>query len=124
MPLNVKKNWDQMIVRYLKNNPNLRMLVSLLDARRIPTDLDRQLMEWLLCYRVPFFFVVTKSDKLSRSALIKQMKIIRQTLSPPEETRFIPFSAKTRQGRMEILSALDKALPGNHDPEQSPGENG
>lgn len=109
-PLSVKKHWDKMIVRYLKNNPDLKLLVFILDARRIPSLLDKQLMDWLLAYRVPFLFVVTKADKISRSALLRQLKIIKETLIPPEEAVFIPYSAKTRLGRKDLLEALGQVL--------------
>jgi GTP-binding protein len=110
VPHRVKKNWDKMIVQYLKDNPDLKLLVFILDARRIPSDLDKQLMSWLISYHIPFLFVVTKSDKISRSALNRQLTIIKKTLSPPEGIEFILYSAKTRLGQNELLSALDDVL--------------
>ncbi len=110
VPWRVKKNWDKMIVGYLKNNPALKLLVFILDARRIPSEGDRRLLEWLITYRIPFVFVVTKSDKLSKSALLRQLKIIKETLSPPEGVDFIPYSAKSALGREELLTALERKL--------------
>lgn len=107
-PLSVKNKWGQMISKYLKNNPALKLLVFILDARRIPSDLDNKLMEILLSHRIRFIFAVTKADKISRSALLQQMKIIKQTLSAPEETPFIPYSSKTALGKKELLDAIGK----------------
>ena len=107
-PLSVKKNWELMISKYLKNNPALKLLVFILDARRIPSDLDNKLMEILLSHRIRFIFAVTKADKITRSALLKQLKIIKQTLSAPEETPFIPYSSKTALGKKELLDLIGK----------------
>jgi GTP-binding protein len=107
VPTRVKKDWNNMIVKYMKNNENLKLLISILDARRVPSRLDIQLMEWLLLYEVPFIFVVTKADKLSKSNLNKQIKIIRETLSPPDEIEFMTYSSPKKLGRVELLSRLD-----------------
>ena len=110
VPLSVKKNWDLMIRKYLKDNPALKLLVFILDARRIPTDLDKKLLELLLSHRIRFLFAVTKADKISRSALLEQLKIIKQTLSAPEETLFIPYSAKTALGKKELVEVIGNLL--------------
>lgn len=112
VPKRIKRNWDSMIVNYLKDNPRLKLLIAILDARRKPSELDLRLQGWILAYRIPFIYVVTKSDKLSKNQLHKQLGIIKQTLTPPEGVCFLPYSSKTRRGRKELLEVVDMALQG------------
>ena len=54
--------------------------------------------------------VATKLDKINRSQVQKQLKLIKETLQVVEGTVLIPFSAQTRQGRDEIYEILDSIL--------------
>ncbi len=110
VPLSVKKNWEQMILKYLTNNQELKLLVFILDARRTPSDLDIKLLELLQSRKIRYLFAVTKADKLSRSAFHKQLQLIEQTLSASEGTCFIPYSAKTGMGKKELLDLIGKRL--------------
>ena len=115
VPKRIKKNWDKMIVSYLRDNPALKLLIAILDARRKPSDLDLRLQEWILGYQIPFIYAVTKSDKLSKNQLHHQLKVIKETLAPPEGVCFLPYSAKTRRGRRELLDVVDMALEGTQE---------
>ena len=109
-PMSVKKNWGKMVEKYLDKNEHLKLMVCLLDARRDPRELDIQLMSWLISHEVPFIYVVTKTDKLSRNELSQRLKIIRRKMSAPPDLDFIPFSAKTGKGKPELLYVIDQAL--------------
>lgn len=117
VPLSVKKTWNKMVEGYLKQNPALRLLVFILDARRAPSQLDLTLQEWLLAWNAPFVFVVTKSDKISKSALGRQLKIIRETLNSPQSVLFIPYSAKTKLGREELWKRIEESMKNENPPQ-------
>ena len=51
--------------------------------------------------------IPTKLDKIKRSQLQKNIKIIRQTLECEPGTVIIPFSAETKQGRDEIWDLIE-----------------
>ena len=55
--------------------------------------------------------IATKLDKIKRSQIQKQLKLIRQGLQVVPGTQIIPFSAQTKQGREEIWELID-ALTG------------
>jgi GTP-binding protein len=109
-PLSVKKNWTKMIEEYLKQNSSLSLLVFILDARRIPSQLDQTLQEWLLAWNAPYVCVVTKSDKISKSALGRQLQIIQETLNPPQSVLFVPYSAKTKLGSAELWKIIEDSM--------------
>lgn len=54
--------------------------------------------------------IATKLDKINRSQIQKQIKLIRTTLQAGTDTQIIPYSAQTKQGREEIYEILDGVL--------------
>ena len=53
VPLKVKKSWGKMVESYLRNRPNLKALVVILDIRRDPSSSDMDLLGWLTLYWDP-----------------------------------------------------------------------
>ena len=54
--------------------------------------------------------IATKLDKINRSQIQKQIKLIRTTLQAGADTQIIPYSAQTKQGREEIWSVIEGFL--------------
>ena len=54
--------------------------------------------------------IATKLDKINRSQIQKQVKLIRTTLQAGADTQIVPYSAQTKQGREEIYEILDGIL--------------
>lgn len=108
-----RRKWRPMIEHYLFSRENLRAVVVILDIRRTPNEEDAQLLEWLDRCGIPSVLVVTKADKLSKTAQAKQRKAIAAALEVgPEE--LLLFSSKSRQGLEELwrtLADLAKAPP-------------
>ena len=57
-----------------------------------------------------FWYVQTKLDKINRSQIAKQVKLVKQGLGVDKDTIVIPFSAETKQGREEIWNLVDQIL--------------
>ncbi|OPY87847.1 MAG: putative GTP-binding protein EngB [Smithella sp. PtaU1.Bin162] len=110
VPRSVKKDWGAMIEAYLSVRQNLVMVVFILDIRRDPSDDDLSLMEWLDHYRLPYFFVLTKTDKLSNNQTIFRRRKIEEMLQLPPKEKTILFSAKTKQGQNDIWRVLEEHL--------------
>ena len=51
--------------------------------------------------------IATKADKLKRSQVPKQIKLVRETLGMEKEEILVPFSAETKQGRDEIWNIIE-----------------
>ena len=81
----------------------------LYDYRGVPPDAKE---EGLFClYRIEAKSRdATKLDKIKRSQIAKQVKLIRETLKMKSETIIIPFSAETKQGRDEIYTVIDSYI--------------
>jgi GTP-binding protein len=110
VPQSVKKNWGEMVEAYLKERQSLALVIFILDIRRNPSDEDLSLRDWLEHYRIPYLYVLTKTDKLSNNQAINQYSKIERDLHVEAEKGIILFSAKTEQGKNDIWQALEDHL--------------
>lgn len=101
-----RKGWSSLIEAYLTDRLNLKLVCALVDCRHEPSTLDRQLFQWMQHHRIPHLVVLTKSDKLSRSALDRNGKMIRQHLQLESTVSLVPFSSLKRTGRDELWKAI------------------
>ncbi len=107
VPESVKRKWGPMIETYLAHRSNLRAVVMILDIRRIPAAEEFALADWLARYHIASIWVLTKSDKLSRSKQQTQKRLIAEVLAVSEE-KLILFSAKTKLGRDKVWQAVER----------------
>ena len=103
-----KEQWGRMIERYLHSSKQLKAVFLLIDIRHAPSNNDRIMYDWILRNGYQPIIIATKLDKIKRSQLQKQIKLIRETLEVEKDTIVIPFSAETKQGREEIWNLIDE----------------
>lgn len=108
--VSVKEKWGKMIEKYLHTSKMLYAVFLLIDIRHEPGANDRQMYAWMTSQGYHPIIIATKMDKIKRSQLQKQIKLIRETLDMPDEAPVIPFSSVTKQGRDEIYKLLDDML--------------
>lgn len=106
----VRVQWGKMIERYLHTSKQLKAVFLLIDIRHAPSENDRTMYEWICSNGYHPIIIATKLDKINRSGIQKQIKLIRTALNADGETRIIPFSAESKQGREEIYELLDGIL--------------
>jgi GTP-binding protein len=82
--------------------PSLVAVAVLVDARRGPEDEERQLVQFLSSVGVPFVFVATKVDKLSKSERFSALARIEKSFG----ARVVGVSGETGEGRDSLLSLL------------------
>lgn len=103
-----KKKWGQMIERYLHQSKRLRAVFLLIDIRHAPSANDKMMHDWILSQGYQPIIIATKLDKLKRSQVQKQVKVVRQGLGLSKDSILIPFSAVTKQGRDEIWDLAEE----------------
>jgi len=108
VPLAVKRGWSAMVEGYLEGRENLRLVVMILDIRREPSGNDDMLAQWLRDNHIAITFVLTKTDKISRSQGNIARRKIGEHLGVSHD-ELLPFSAKTRSGKDEIWQVIEKA---------------
>lgn len=111
VPLTVRAQWKEMVEGYLRSRKSLRLVVILLDIRRVPGTDDASLIRWLEAAAIPYLVVLTKADKLSNNRQRTQYGLIKDQLLLAQ-AELLLFSAVTHQGRLELLHRIMHALAG------------
>ncbi len=104
-----RKEWRRLVEGYLRRRRKLAGVVHLVDARHPPTRTDLEVMEFLGSVGLPVLVVLTKIDKLPRSRREGAVERAARILQV-EPDQVLPFSARTGEGREELLEALEALL--------------
>ena len=106
----VKAKWGKLIEDYLHQSKQIKLVMLLIDIRHKPSDNDCLMYRWICDHGYKPVIIATKSDKINRSQLNKQLQMIADELQVLPETIIIPFSALHKQGREDIYELLDMTL--------------
>ncbi len=106
----VKAKWGKMIEDYLHKSKQLKAVFLLIDIRHEPGSNDKIMYDWIVKQGYNPIIIATKLDKIKRSQVDKQVKLIKTALKTKPGTLVVPFSAETKQGRDEIYGILDSFL--------------
>lgn len=102
--------WTQFIQEYLVDRENLMNTFVLLDSRLPPQKIDLEFMNWCGHHEIPFSMVFTKIDKLSSTALQKNLAVYKREMLkiweelPPVFTT----SATSKFGQEKLLNYIDQ----------------
>ena len=72
-----KEAWGKMIERYLHQSAMLKAVFLLIDIRHEPSKNDKMMYDWILHQGYEPVIIATKLDKIKKSQLSKQLKVIR-----------------------------------------------
>ena len=103
----VKAQWGKMIEDYLHQSKKICAVFLLIDIRHAPSENDRIMYDWILDRGYRPIIIATKLDKIKRSQIDKQTKLICDTLDVVDDTIVIPHSSLSKQGREEIYELLE-----------------
>ena len=108
-----RRQWTQLLGAYLRQRRALRGLVLVVDIRRGLTQLDWDLLALIAGRPVALHVLLTKADKLSRSAAQRTLEQARTAL---EEAGFQAtlqcFSATRRAGVEDLRGLVEEWLTG------------
>ena len=88
----------------------LKMVFLLIDIRHEPSANDKMMYDWIIYNGYHPVIIATKLDKINRSQIQKNVKIVRQGLGMEKGGIIIPFSAETKQGREEIWKLIEDTM--------------
>lgn len=104
----VKAEWGKLIEDYLYQSKMIKAVFLLVDIRHAPSENDCMMYDWIVERGHKPVIIATKLDKIKRSQVAKQIKLICDTLDVLDDTIVIPYSALSKQGREEIYELIDK----------------
>ena len=108
--LPVKEQWEALVSAYLLNRPALRGVVMIVDVRHRPAELDRKMKAMLERAGLPCLMVANKADKLTRSGLSSQLRVIESEFGLPAPP--LAYSAQHHTGRPQLWERLDDWISG------------
>ena len=104
-----KDRWGRLMEDYFAAN-RIDLGVLIVDYRHAPTNNDITMARWFLDMGCPFVVVANKMDKLKKSELAPNLKVIREDLELPDTCPVIPFSAEKGDGRDELVKWILNAV--------------
>jgi len=106
-----KPKLDKMINDYLMKRESLRFTFLLIDSRHELLPNDKQFIQWLSQNRISFIILLTKSDKLTRNQLSRNVRSMELALAEFNTSQaIISTSAVDRTGKEEILKIIEQSL--------------
>lgn len=98
VPKAEKEKWAEMINHYLYTRENLMTTFLVVDSRHKPSADDVTMYNFLKENQGCVIVIATKTDKVKKSELEKNIELIKETLSLDEDDVLIPFSAEKGMG--------------------------
>ena len=108
-----RAEFHDMISEYLLNRTNLMCLFVLIDSRHKPQDIDKEFMQWLAEKGIPFVMVFTKTDKLGKIVLAKNIGAYKVEMLKVwgELPKIFITSAEKKTGTKEICDFIEQLNP-------------
>jgi GTP-binding protein len=99
--------WGKLISKYVSTEKGIVLAVHLIDSRVSPTELDIQLNYLLNELRIPFLVLLSKIDKLNRSAQKASIDEVKEKIPGLSlNDNLLIYSATNGTGRKEFLKKL------------------
>lgn len=105
-----KKAFSQLADDYLGSDRPFALILLLLDIRISPTVQDRQMLHWLEESGHPWQILLTKADKLSRSAARNRQLAIAKDLDLLDAEELLVVSAQNGTGLDELRGLIGQAV--------------
>lgn len=100
-----KARWGKLMEDYFAAG-RITLGILIVDYRHPPTNNDITMARWFLDSGCPFAVIANKMDKLKKSELEPNLRLIRQDLELPESCPVIPFSAEKGDGRDALVKLI------------------
>lgn len=103
------ESWGNMIDDYLYRREQLRKVMLLVDSRHEPTEDDKMMLDWIRAAQPDegVIVIATKTDKLSKRELEKNLEMIYSELALDEDDILVPFSTKTDEGKFTVWDMIE-----------------
>lgn len=103
-----KDRWAELMEGYFAQDRNFCLVVQIVDMRHPPTQDDLNMIDFLYNSGFEFIIVLTKKDKLKKTAQKESLERINEILADYEGIQLFPFSALNGEGTEEIKEAISK----------------
>lgn len=109
VPASIRKQWGPMVRTYLEKRLTLKVILFLLDIRRLPNQEDLQFLDWVSYQSKATILVLTKIDKVKLNERKVNTQKILAALGAGN-IHYVYYSVTANQGRRELIAMLEDAL--------------
>ncbi len=103
-----RDRWAELMEGYFAQDRNFCLVVQIVDMRHLPTQDDLNMIDFLYNSGFPFIIVLTKKDKLKKTAQKQSLERISEMLSEYEGIELFPFSALNGEGTDDIREIISQ----------------
>lgn len=103
-----RDRWAELMEGYFGQDRSFCLVVQIVDMRHPPTQDDLNMIDFLYNNGFPFIIVLTKKDKLKKTAQKESLQRITQLLSDYKGIELYPFSALNGEGIDDIREAISQ----------------
>ena len=104
------KRWSKLMEEFFQKTEVITLGIMIVDSRHKPTDDDVMMADWFKASKCPLIVVANKTDKVKKSEIENNIKLIRSTLNLNEDTNILQFSAVKGTGREELIGQIFKSI--------------
>ena len=104
------KRFGELMEGYFKSGRNIALVVLLIDMRHPLTKDDEGMICFLKEMDIPFIIVMTKADKLKKTAYKERLDLSGKELAFAGKVPVVPFSSVTGQGINGIKNYIEKSV--------------
>lgn len=105
-----RERWGKLMEQFFAERDLITLGVMIVDARHKPTADDLTMAQWFKDSGCRLVIVANKLDKLKKSEIEPNLRLIRETLELPDSVPLIPFSAEKGQGREALMAEIIKLI--------------
>ena len=108
VPEQTKLRWQATLGKYLETRQSLQGLMLMMDCRHPLKEFDLQMLQWAQAAELPVHILLTKADKLSKSAAGSTLQQVRNSLKKASSHATAQlFSSLNKNGRDQAIEKLD-----------------
>lgn len=108
----LQRDWSSVASEYLETRSNLVGLIIVVDARRMLTAMDVDMLEWAVAKDLPTLLLLNKADKLKHNVKLKTLAEVEAQVTDLQLVSPMLFSAVSAIGNDEacrwILNAINQ----------------
>lgn len=105
-----KQRWASLVEGYFSDQRHIALIIQIIDIRHKPTKDDYDMIRFLYNCNAPFVIVLTKKDKLKKTAYEKRIDEVLDELSEFEGVQLIPFSAVSGEGLDDVKDVIKEYI--------------
>ena len=103
-----KERWSTLVEGYFGAGRDIKAVVQLTDIRRMPTEDDLKMIDYVQKSNIPCLIVATKADKLNKGQRATQFALYAEKFSESKNTKFIAASSSTGEGIENMKRIITK----------------